>query len=76
MYHNYFRIIYKDIWNIFKSSYFGIFLTVIFTSISIMSLSFIDGSVQSDREKAENLSALRLIEVTAYTPNSSLPIDD
>lgn len=76
MRNNYMRLIRKDTWQLLKSSSVGVFFAVLFTSLAIMSLTFIQGSVQADREKAENLSALSLIEVTAYTPNARLNLDD
>lgn len=76
MRNNYLRLVRKDTWQLLKSSSVGVIFAVLFTALAVMSLTFIEGSVQVDREKAENLSALSLIEVTAYTPNARLTLDD
>lgn len=74
--HNYLHLIIKDSSRLLKTYSIGVVFAVLFTSLSVILLTFIEGSVQVDREKAEKLSALSLIEVTAYTDNAQINLDN
>lgn len=75
MRHNYSIFIVKNIKRVFATSSIGILFSVLLTTCALISYSLVEGSVQGERERAEKVSALSLVEVGSLASQASRPID-
>lgn len=75
MRHNYSIFIVKNLRRVFSTSSIGILFSVIFTTCALVSYSLVEGSVQHERQRTEEVSALSLVEVGSLATQATRPID-